>query len=510
MNGIENKDREVTSLLLASLTVWYFAAWCFNGFKPAGSDVLLNILPFGILFIGVFISFSFYGKHIEWLILTALFLWCIEESIFGLCQLAGFAESRHAIFSLTGHFQNPGPYGGFIACIMATSLATVADTSLPRTLRWFGVVALALGVLVLPASMSRTAWIGLVAAGLAVTFQNHKARAFCKKHRIIIILSSLLSILLLAGVFIIKKESAIGRIQIWDMDIRTILRNPLFGAGPGYSQGAFGDTQELYFTSHPGQLHSWRARVAGCPEYSFNDFLRIGMESGIPGLFLAIGLCTSAIISLLKKKSPLVAGLICWVVFACGSYPLSVPQLSSLAVIFLAAAISREATHLHGAIPVAIFISGIIICIFSGLIILSKTDTREKSDYRALYAEGHRLFRNGLYEESLDCLRHGVEISSDPMFLIIMGRDYEALNECKSAQNMYIRAHFRVPCRLYPLVRLMRLQIAQGKDEEALLTATQIVQMEVNPKQLSMQRLYDETKATLDSLKLNTPNNERN
>lgn len=491
----------IGGILLASLTVWYFASWCLSGFKPAGGDVLLNILPYLILFIGLVICIIFCGKHAEWLILAVLFVWCIEESIFGLCQLAGFADSRHTIFRLTGHFQNPGPYGGFIACLMATALAVTVETSLPRTIRWLGAAALICGILVLPASMSRTAWIGFGAAGITVSFQNDRTRAFCKEHKLIIFLSAVLSIFFLAGLFLLKKESAVGRIQIWDMDLRTILRNPFFGVGPGYGQGAFGDTQEMYFTTHPEQMITWRGRAAGCPEFAFNDFLRIGMESGLPGLLLAIGVVLSAIKSLLGRRSPLAAGLTCWTVFACGSYPLSVPQLSALAVIFLADAIPGGAIRREGAVPAIISFSGLVLCICAGAVIASNSGTRENSDCRVLYAEGHRLFRNGRYEESLDYLSRGAELSSDPMFLIIMGRDYEALNDCESAKNMYERAHCRVPGRLYPMVRLMRLQIDRGENEMALQTAERIMQIEVNPRLLNMQRLHNETRAALDSLK---------
>lgn len=45
-----------------------------------------------------------------------------------------------------------------------------------------------------------------------------------------------------------------------------------------------------------------------------------------------------------------------------------------------------------------------------------------------------------------------------------MGRNYEALGEYGAAREEYIRAYYMVPCRLYPLVRLMRMEIALGND----------------------------------------------
>ena len=53
---------------------------------------------------------------------AALCLWAIAESGYGLLQVLGWRSSRHALSSLTGHFANPGPFGGFIACVMAVAV----------------------------------------------------------------------------------------------------------------------------------------------------------------------------------------------------------------------------------------------------------------------------------------------------------------------------------------------------------------------------------------------------
>ena len=53
---------------------------------------------------------------------AALCLWGIWESGYGLLQVLGWRSSRHALFALTGHFNNPGPFGRFIACVMAVAV----------------------------------------------------------------------------------------------------------------------------------------------------------------------------------------------------------------------------------------------------------------------------------------------------------------------------------------------------------------------------------------------------
>jgi hypothetical protein len=86
------------------------------------------------------------------------------------------------------------------------------------------------------------------------------------------------------------------------------------------------------------------------------------------------------------------------------------------------------------------------------------------------------------------------------MFDIIIGRDHEALGDFVAARDSYLRAHYMLPGRLYPLVRLMRLQVRAGQDAQALHTARTLLDLPVNPRHRTMQRLHDEALATHDSL----------
>ena len=91
-------------------------------------------------------------------------------------------------------------------------------------------------------------------------------------------------------------------------------------------------------------------------------------------------------------------------------------------------------------------------------------------------------------------------MSCDPMFEIILGKNAEALGNYVEAARLYEKAHYMVPSRLYPLVRLMRLQVRLGDDDAALETARAIVSMPVNGRNSGMVRLHKETQTTLDSL----------
>ena len=129
-----------------------------------------------------------------------------------------------------------------------------------------------------------------------------------------------------------------------------------------------------------------------------------------------------------------------------------------------------------------------------------KPGMTDRELFRELYAEGYYLHQMGRYEESTKVLEKGARLSCDPMFEIIMGKNAEALGDLDRATELYEKAHYMVPSRLYPMVRLMRLQMRQGSDEAALETAREIVSMPVNERNAGMARLHKETQVTLDSL----------
>jgi hypothetical protein len=99
----------------------------------------------------------------------------LAESFWGLQQLYGFEYSHHARFKLTGTFFNPGPYACYLAVVLPAAFGyLLRDRNCtkvkfrlrywPLYLRWGVALLTCTGiVLVLPATMSRSAW--LAAAG---------------------------------------------------------------------------------------------------------------------------------------------------------------------------------------------------------------------------------------------------------------------------------------------------------------------------------------------------------
>ncbi len=435
-------------------------------------------------------------------VFAAVCLWGAYEAVYGLMQISSLSPSRHAAFAMTGHFENPGPYGGFIAMTMAVSGAYLLRfwrrrRGLYRAVM-FGLAVLnfTLGLLVLPASMSRAGWFALGAAGLYTAFSDKKIRRWMTSANWRIVLTAALSLGFVAGAFLLKSDSALGRLHIWRIEALAIAEHPL-GTGSGTALGTYGKTQARFFREHLEDVPESVVRVAGCPEYPFNEYLGLGIEYGIPGLVLSLAVTAGAVIALSRRRDLMTPGLIAWAVFAMASYPLSVPQTSVLLLVFLASAVPfRKLPRPFGLITAAGALALIAVC-------LSRPDGGlvDRSAYRELYGSGYLLYQTGSYEESLDVLERGAEISSDPMFHIIMGRDKEALGDFKAAGDEYLTAWHMVPCRLYPLVRLMRLKLRCGDNDEAIRIGERIMSMPVRDGHRNMLRLREETEASLDSLK---------
>ena len=97
----------------------------------------------------------------------------IAESAIGLLQCFGYLPSENNLFPMTGTFKNPGPLGGFVTvglsiAIPCLSLIMTRDQKeagrLSCLVKIASLLTFFLGMVVLPASMSRAAWLALIVA----------------------------------------------------------------------------------------------------------------------------------------------------------------------------------------------------------------------------------------------------------------------------------------------------------------------------------------------------------
>lgn len=406
----------------------------------------------------------------------------------GVLQLFGKLPSGNAGFALTGSFSNPGPYGGVLAIMIAILGAySFGEKNSQRKFDKFLVMISSVSCFVclvmLPATMSRAAWLSLGLASIVFGFREMNLRQWIFNNKVKSVILAIVMLLSASGFFFLKKDSAIGRFHIWNMELRAIAKKPWTGHGRGTVLGIYGETQAEYFAEK--QRPKIISKVAGCPEYAFNEYLKIGVEYGVPAMSGVIAVLGLLISILLRFHSPFAYGLIALCVFSFFSYPLSAINIQSSA--------EKNWRNVRYLVTLGLYKDAVED--------LSPMYDELCENFRYLYDLGYSLHKTGRFQESNEILLQGSKISSDPMFHNIMGKNLEAMGDFDGAEREYLLAHFMVPSRIYPLNLLMDMMIRQGRDSEAVEIGEQVRGMNVNEKVLPMKRMQKECIAKLDSLK---------
>lgn len=162
-------------------------------------------------------------------------------------------------------------------------------------------------LLVIPAAMSRSAWLAIIAGVAVVLVVRHKlsnkAISFFrrnKKQSVLMLIGAIgIAIVFFAGIYNLKRESADGRLFLWQISVRALSKVPVFGAGLGNFAGVYGEEQYRYFSQRIDQETIMKA---GSPVYAFNEFIQIGVEQGLIGLALFLCVVIIAIRSCIKDK----------------------------------------------------------------------------------------------------------------------------------------------------------------------------------------------------------------
>lgn len=415
------------------------------------------------------------------------------EAICGLRQVYGFAVSNHSLYSLTGSFYNPGPYSGYLAMVFPICLNEWLNLRKSEKRTWLeqGKYYVSLGVLllilcVLPAGMSRSAWIAVVVSGIWVYGMHSSWRVRLKtvgeksrkKVFSVIILAGIILIMLAYALFHLKEDSANGRLLLWKVSAMAVLEKPLVGHGTGSFASAYGMSQENYFAR--GEYSAKEELVAGSPGYAFNEYLQVAVEYGI--LFLLVVLLVIGFAlwkGITEKRLSSCAGLISVLVFAFSSYPMQIPGFAIAFYFLLAACIvgcSRISILLFS---LTITLLGIYylannrydVCKkWAGCKMLYNIGAYQsaKNEYEKIYPDlndwgtflfeyGHCLHKLKEYNASTTILQEAEKYSNDPMILNIIGKNYQALGEYKKAEEWLIRSTHRLPGRIYPYYLLAKL-----------------------------------------------------
>ncbi len=438
------------------------------------------------------------------------------EAVWGLQQIYGLAASNHSLYAVTGSFYNPGPYSGYLALVFPVCLYEWLQTGGAGRHAWreraghcISGLVLCLLLCVLPAGMSRSAWLAAISGSVFVCGMYYswgvRLQKVWKEHRAkVAAVGLLLTVLLIAGssgIYRLKVDSAKGRLFMWKISCLAVAEKPLCGYGGGSFVDAYGQSQEAYFAK--GDYNEDEERVAGSPEYAFNEYLQLAVECGIPMLLLVLGMvffCLHQGIS--RQRIGICGGIVSLLVFSFSSYPMSYPCFFVTILCLLTACFggtsSRPSSRWMFALAFVAGISG-------GWLIHNSTYEAcrkwaqcrmlygveaygsAKEDYEELYPllkrcprflfeYGRCLYKLKEYDNSTRILEEAMMHSNDPMILNIIGKNYQAIGEYEKAEEYLIRSTHRLPGRIYPYYLLAKLYAEpKYRQPEKLKYAAEIV-----------------------------------
>jgi tetratricopeptide (TPR) repeat protein len=300
---------------------------------------------------------------------------------------------------------------------------------------------------------------------------------------------------------------------MWKVAARAVCERPWTGYGWESVAGAYGDAQEAYFAK--GDYTATEAHVAGSPEYVFNEYLQVAMAWGVPVLVICLlvlvgGWC----IAHRRKQYGLCGGLLSFGVFAFSSYPLQFPLfVFSLVLLWVGCILSCLPHQKRWGRVTAVIL--FLIALISGCLLYYHQQRKEeardkwercrvlyqsgaysqavesyaehyegmKLDARYLFEYGHALHKLHRNEESNIILQEALKVSSDPMILNIIGKNFQEMQQYKDAEHWLIRSTHRLPGRVYPYYLLAKLYQEAGDyfPSEKLDWAIRMV-LETEPK----------------------------
>ena len=417
-------------------------------------------------------------------IIWLLIVFGAVEAVWGLLQVYGYEPSNHSLYALTGSFYNPGPYSGFLAMCLPLALHEWLEGR--RIWKHLALVALVLMLVVLPSGMSRSAWLAaLMASGYVWAMHYPKAIARYWKA---FLAGGLLVILLGIGAYHWKKDSADGRLLMWKIAFTEVPAT--IGVGWENVAGAYGEAQERYFRQGKGTPQE--ERVAGAPEYVFNEYLQVGIAWGVP-VASAIEIMIIVLFSWghRSRQYGVCGGLFSLAVFAFSSYPF---QFLEFILAFLALLVACALGHRK------LWVRWLALVLGIGLGVYLSAN-RPTKNARRMFEQAHALHKAGEWQASTDLLKETMKVSSDAMVLNIIGKNFQAMGQPKVAEHWFVRSTHRLPNRIYPYYLLAKLY-AEHPDvfsKEKLEWAVRMVlEKEAKVESTAIRQMREEVKKMLE------------
>lgn len=490
--------------VLVAMWMIYVMGRVWMGGEYACGTEFLKMIGMGLLYATLRGIFA-WSKLSPVYFIGGLMLCGVYETVLGMWQLVS-GVSRHSQYLMTGNFQNPGPYSAYLmmAAVIGWGWTQELIKGRLRTAVW---CMTAFMLLFLPATWSRAA---LVAVGtIALWLYRQKYWKYRWTVWIGVVVSAV-------GFYLAKQGSADGRILTWTASLTAWWHKPCLGVGIGGFRVACADGVAELYREHPT---SWLFTSGGVTDFAFNDFLKVLVEQGLVGALLCVATAVLVMKKLYNANRPLFYGLLSLFIFSMFSYPFELLPYQIILVLlsaFAASHVDEDEETIHRKlgrvmlllvlVPIAFFVAKEMqrrhetdkeVKMFSGMhheaFINDYYELKplEMDNASFLFDFGKTLREAKRYNDSNDVFRQGTQVSSDPMFWVLIGNNYRDMQCYQKAEEAYKKAFAIMPNRLYPLYQLMGLYEETGNVEALRRTAREIMALQPKIKSPATEAMAD-------------------
>ncbi|WP_163217944.1 O-antigen ligase family protein [Bacteroides sp. 224] len=450
--------------------------------------ILLSIYLIIIISVNPVITHKIPQRHILRLIsITILF-----QSLYGILQYFNICAPTNA-FPVMGSFDNPAGFAASLCAGLPFCILGIIEAK--GKMRWvLGFIPLLTTIAVL-LSESRSGIFSTLILFICLGIRYLRISDKIKWVTFPIIL-----IIAITSLYYLKKDSALGRLLVWECSISMLKSNLLTGYGTGGFEANYMDYQANYFKNNPQSSYTM---LADNIQYPFCEYLRILVDYGLIGLLLLGGWIAYLVFCFYKYPSKNgVFALLCWITigsFSLFSYPLMYPFVWLVLFYSTFILVKNHVYLITKKIPVKWLKIGALLSLFflslSGIklyervkaeiewahlakfsysedkkYVLSQYNKIEKElgkDRYFLYNYAAELYQAGLYGESLVTAEKCRTLWADYDLEILLGQIKEELNQNEKAVNHYRTASYMCPNRFMPLYHIVLVLNKLEKNEEA-------------------------------------------
>ncbi|MCD7901158.1 MAG: O-antigen ligase family protein [Bacteroides sp.] len=321
-----------------------------------------------------------------------------------------------------------------------------------------------------------------------------------------VVLSSVSILLLFSILYFYKKDSADGRLLIWQCSWEMIKEKPLLGHGIGGFQANYMNYQANYFKQNPDSSF---VRLADSTNRAFNEYVLLIVNYGFVGLIFFFAFVCFLWVSYrrnrcLQSKFALLS-LTGIAVFSCFSYPLSYPfvWVVILFCVYVIISFANYPITVSLKIKRGIYLS--IICLslvsiiyasaqiqnyvawgkIAKVSLIRQTDKtfaqydkllpKLKNNRLFLYNYAAELNYGGYYFQSQQIAEECNKLWADFDLQILMGYNCMKMEQYEKAEMYFEQASYMCPVRFIPLHELMNVYQLKGEEEKAIKMAGRII-----------------------------------